>query len=112
MPIEFRDDDQLVDPTVSCERCDAVCCRLTVMVFPEDIVPRHLVERNAAGVDVMARGEDGWCVALDANRMNCGIYEQRPEICRRFTMGSAYCRSEREDYQIEASKYVELVVVP
>lgn len=111
MPIEFRDDDELVDPAVSCERCDAVCCRLTVVVFAEDIVPRHLVERNIDGLDVMARGEDGWCVALDQKHMNCGIYEQRPEICRRFTMGSAYCRSERADYQAEAAKCIEMVLL-
>ena len=27
-----------------CSRCDAVCCRLTVVVMPEDRVPGHLLE--------------------------------------------------------------------
>lgn len=101
MAIEFRDDDEHVDPTVSCDACDAVCCRLTVLVMPEDIVPRHLVDRDAQGLEVMAHGEDGWCIALDHKRMCCSIYEQRPGICRKFAMGSAYCRSEREDYRVE-----------
>lgn len=84
---------------VSCGACDAVCCRLTVVVMPDDRVPRHLVERNPQGVEVMARNEDGWCAAVDPLRMRCSIYEQRPEICRKFAMGSAYCRDERERYR-------------
>lgn len=46
----------------------------------------------------MARGEDGWCVALDGVRMNCGIYETRPSVCRRFVMNGPYCRAVREEY--------------
>lgn len=88
-----------VDPAVSCTACDAVCCRLTVVVMPEDRVPRHLVARNEHGVEVMAHGEDGWCVAIDPLRMCCSIYDQRPGICRKFAMGSEYCRDEREIYR-------------
>ena len=87
-----------VDASVSCTHCDAVCCRLTVVVMPEDQVPRHLVERNEHGVEVMAHDEDGWCVAVDPLRMCCSIYEQRPAICRKFAMGSEYCRDERAAY--------------
>ena len=91
--------DHEVDTSVSCGRCDAVCCRLTVVVMPEDDVPRHLVERSEQGLEVMAHDEDGWCVAVDPARMCCGIYEQRPAICRKFAMGSAYCRDERDRYR-------------
>ena len=27
-----------------CARCDAVCCRLTVVLQPEDDIPEHLLE--------------------------------------------------------------------
>jgi Fe-S-cluster containining protein len=46
----------------------------------------------------MAHGADGWCIALDRARMCCGIYAARPAICRKFAMGGAYCRDERERY--------------
>jgi uncharacterized protein len=92
-------DDQHVDGSVSCSHCDAVCCRLTVVVMPDDKVPRHLVERTAAGLNTMARSEEGWCVAVDPIHMHCTIYEQRPAICRKFAMGSAYCRDERSKYR-------------
>jgi Fe-S-cluster containining protein len=100
----LSDDDRDIDPDVSCSACDAVCCRLTVVVMPEDTVPRHLVERTPQGLDVMARDEEGWCVAVDHRHMCCGIYDQRPGICRKFAMGSAYCRAEREDYQRDMDK--------
>ena len=109
--MEFDLDDEHVDPNVSCSRCDAVCCRLTVVVMPEDGIPSYLLESLPSGLTVMARGEDGWCVALDHGRMCCGIYESRPEICRKFAMGSAFCRSERAEYSKQTSKQIGLTVI-
>ncbi len=111
MSIQFRPDDELIDPTVSCSHCDAVCCRLTVLVMPEDNVPRHLVDRNEHGLEVMARGEDGWCIAVDHQRMCCGIYDQRPGICRKFAMGSAYCRDEREQYRQDMANAIPMALL-
>lgn len=88
-----------VDPSVSCSACDAVCCRLTVVLMPEDRIPAHLTARTDQGLEVMARDEEGWCVAVDSKRMCCSIYEQRPAICRKFAMGSPYCRDERATYR-------------
>ncbi len=88
-----------IDCSISCQRCDAVCCRQTVLVMPEDTaVPRHMIARTPHGLHVMAHDEDGWCVAVDATRMNCTIYGQRPGICRAFRMGSPDCRSVRDAY--------------
>ena len=84
---------------VSCSQCEAVCCRLTVVVMPDDDVPRHFIARDAAGMEVMARGADGWCAALDRSLMRCGIYARRPDVCRRFVMGAGYCRSVRAEFK-------------
>ena len=101
-----RDDASPGEP--HCSRCDAVCCRLTVLVMPEDDIPSHLLDtRN--GLSVMARDEEGWCVALDSARMCCSIYETRPDVCRRFAMGGPYCRSVREDYFSRRAIGIELV---
>jgi Fe-S-cluster containining protein len=81
-----------------CSKCDAVCCRLTVVLQPEDKIPSHLTTHLANGLHVMARDEEGWCVAMDGARMNCGIYESRPAICRRFVMNGPYCKSVRAEY--------------
>jgi Fe-S-cluster containining protein len=46
----------------------------------------------------MKHGEDGWCVALDRTHMNCGIYEMRPAVCRRFAMNGPYCKAIYADW--------------
>jgi Fe-S-cluster containining protein len=108
---ETRPDDHLVDPTVSCSRCAAVCCRLTVVLQPDEVVPAQFVHHDEGGVRIMARGTDGWCSAIDHERMCCSIYEQRPSICRKFAMGSAYCRDERAKYAVESAKGIALRVI-
>lgn len=82
----------------NCATCDAVCCRLMVVLGPEDNIPAHLTTHLPEGLHVMARDESGWCVAMDRTHMNCGIYENRPAICRRFVMGGAYCNAIRSEY--------------
>jgi uncharacterized protein len=82
-------------PLTKCQACDAVCCRLTVTLQPEDNIPEHLTAYLPEGQHVMAHAEDGWCVALDRTHMNCGIYATRPDVCRRFVMGGAYCNAIR-----------------
>ncbi|HEY1141394.1 MAG TPA: YkgJ family cysteine cluster protein [Lysobacter sp.] len=93
-----------------CGRCDAVCCRLTVVVQPEDHIPSHLTTELPGGLRVMAKDEDGWCVAMDGSRMNCGIYDSRPDVCRRFVMGGPYCNAIREDYAREHARHIELIL--
>ena len=83
----------------ACSRCDAVCCRLTVVLQPEDRIPAHLTAITDAGLEVMARDEEGWCVAVDGARMRCSIYESRPQVCRRFVMSGPYCEDIQADYK-------------
>ena len=92
-----------------CSRCDAVCCRLTVVVMPEDKIPGHLLEERD-GLTVMARDEEGWCVALDGARMCCSIYATRPAVCRWFSMDGPYCRSVRADYSARRTLGIELIM--
>lgn len=63
--------------------------------MPQDRVPDELVAHDENGPDTMRRLDDGWCIALDRDTMRCGIYAQRPQVCRDFAMGGEYCLSER-----------------
>jgi uncharacterized protein len=94
-----------------CSRCDALCCRLTVVLFPEDAIPAHLTERNPQGVSVMARDTEGWCVALDGAKMNCSIYATRPTICRKFVMAGPYCLDVRAQAE-RAANDVPITLLP
>ncbi|KTF40595.1 YkgJ family cysteine cluster protein [Xanthomonas translucens] len=98
------------EKSVSCDRCDAICCRLTVLLMPDDKVPEHLTEHTAQGLHVMARDEDGWCVAVDSKRMCCSIYEQRPAICRKFTMAGPYCRDIRRIHNDQLARGIPLTM--
>lgn len=95
-----------------CSTCEAVCCRLTVVLQPEESIPDHLTTYSPEGLRVMKRGSDGWCVALSATRMNCSIYETRPSVCRRFVMNGAYCRAVRADYRALISTDTRHASVP
>jgi len=98
MALRIHPDDSKIDPTVSCSNCEAVCCRLTVVIDDSDQVAEHLIVRGENGVDTMAHGKDGWCIALDRRNKCCSIYSSRPSVCRKFAMGGGYCRFEREKF--------------
>lgn len=83
---------------VHCSTCDAVCCRLLVVILPGDEIPAHLLAVSDHGLEVMARNEDGWCVANDPATHRCSIYDTRPQLCRKFAMAGPYCREVRADY--------------
>ena len=91
-----------------CAHCDAVCCRLTVVLEPQDAVPARFSARNERGIAVMAHDADGWCAALDRSRMRCSIYTQRPQVCRRFVMDGPYCRAVRADYRERIARGIPL----
>lgn len=93
-----------------CGRCDAVCCRLTVVLQDGDDIPVRFTDVTAAGLSVMARDDEGWCVAIDASRMCCSIYETRPQVCRRFVMGAPYCREIRADYADRGARGIPLIM--
>jgi Fe-S-cluster containining protein len=94
---------------IRCDSCDAVCCRLTVVLLPGDDVPAHLTTYTAAGLHVMARDEEGWCVAVDGAHMRCSIYATRPAICRKFTMGGPGCREVRADHADRLARGIPLI---
>lgn len=87
----------------NCASCAAVCCRLVVVLEAGDDIPAALTAELPQGHRVMAHAEDGWCVAMDRTHMNCGIYANRPAVCRRFVMNGPYCKAIRADYAKQAA---------
>lgn len=95
---------------VDCGACDAVCCRLVVVLQPGDEVADALTTRTVSGLRVMARDEHGWCLARDGVRMRCTIYRTRPSTCRRFVTGGPYCRAVRAEYGEHRARGIPLAV--
>ena len=84
------DAPEAVDDTVTCRSCEAVCCRLEVLLITETGVPDEFIATDEWGAMSMRR-ENGWCSALDQLTKLCRIYERRPWICREFQMGGPEC---------------------
>ena len=97
---------------VSCETCLACCCRLEVHLARADRVPGFMVEDNAHGATVMARLDDGWCIALDRGSLRCTIYALRPLVCRDYATGGDDCLVERAASGLMPSRPIPLVLVP
>ena len=100
-----------IDAAVRCADCAAVCCRLTVVLLPGDSVPAWLTDSDEHGLEIMAKGDDGWCVALDRHSMRCTIYERRPQICAEFPMGGIYCRDERDGWLGKSATSLPITVI-
>lgn len=100
-----------IDPSVRCEDCEAVCCRLTVLLMPGDAVPSWLTIEDEHGLEQMAKGDDGWCVALDRDSLRCTIYRNRPDVCRSYDMGGSFCRDERAGWYGKAGVRIPLKVI-
>ncbi|WP_051440304.1 MULTISPECIES: YkgJ family cysteine cluster protein [unclassified Pseudoalteromonas] len=81
---------------VTCANCQACCCQLEVRIVTDTGVPFRYIDYDKWGSEVMKRGDDGWCEALDRNTLMCSIYENRPLTCREFEMASGECITERE----------------
>lgn len=78
-----------------CADCLAWCCRLEVLCLSDTGVPPRYLTRDRWGRTLMRRLDDGWCAALDRERMRCLIYPWRPLLCREYPMGGEDCLAER-----------------
>lgn len=95
---------------MGCHTCDAVCCRQTVVLQGEDRIPAHLTTRTADGRQVMARDEEGWCVAVSVSTMRCSIHPTRPQVCRSFEMDGPCCRALRSDHAARLVRGIPLAM--
>jgi len=86
------------DTRVTCADCEAVCCRLEVLLITDTGVPDEFIETDRWGGMTMARSDSGWCSALDPGTNLCRIYDKRPWVCREFEMGGQECVSERAEF--------------
>ncbi len=79
--------DRGVDDDWRCRACDGVCCRSFVAVELTWAEYERLEALGARRLEFSLRGRhrlviDGGCEFLAGGR--CGIYDDRPEVCRRF----------------------------
>ena len=64
--------------------CHAVCCRLRFALSAEDIEAGAL-KWDLARPYFNRRGADGYCHRSDSATRGCGIYDDRPTVCRGYS---------------------------
>lgn len=69
--------------------CKARCCTLSVYCSAQDLDER-VVRWDYARPYRIRKREDGYCAHSEPDSRRCGIYEQRPAICRTYD-----CRQDR-----------------
>lgn len=80
-------DTPKIDCAARIPLCRARCCKLSFALSVQDLDER-IVRWNYALPYHIAQGENGYCVHNEGGA--CGVYEQRPGICRTYD-----CRNDR-----------------
>jgi Fe-S-cluster containining protein len=87
-------------PEIDCDAriplCKARCCTLTFPLSTQDLDER-VVRWDYGKPYYIGRKGDGYCVHNDPKTHGCGVYSQRPGICRTYD-----CRNDRriwEDFE-------------
>jgi Fe-S-cluster containining protein len=82
------DGDSEPPAVVDCERrlpvCQAVCCRLRFALSAEEVESGPL-KWDLGRPYFNRQGDDGSCHQLDRETHHCGIYDERPCICREYS---------------------------
>lgn len=121
--------DQL--PIINCDDCGACCATMcsppgyvAIIAATErgqqdewpvalDVIRVGLLPPEADKLlrDYIERGRrDGFpkddqpCIWLDLETKRCRFYEDRPQICRDFEVGSEGCRSWRDEFNIDVER--------
>lgn len=90
----IQDKYALQSPDVDCASliplCKGRCCRLTFPLSFQDL-DEHVVKWNYSHpYHIRHRETDGYCVHSDPTTRGCGVYQNRPGICRTYD-----CRTDK-----------------
>lgn len=94
---EKETDGHSLNVEIDCENrlhlCHAACCRLRFALTVRD-VEKGNVRWNLSQPYMIRQGADGYCHHLDREAQRCGIYEDRPFVCRAYD-----CRKDQRIWQ-------------
>jgi len=63
--------------------CKGRCCRLWFLLSSQDL-EEGVVRWNPARPYQIRQGADGYCTHSDTSSRSCGVYAQRPALCRAY----------------------------
>lgn len=62
--------------------CSTFCCRLWIRLKPHEREPS---DGHTASKGFIDKDEHGYCIHIDQTTWMCGIWENRPEVCREYS---------------------------
>lgn len=84
VPDGRKGEDDLIIDCVACHQvCRGMCCTLWFELSVQDL-DEGIVRWNYMNPYGIAQDQDGYCVHFDRATYMCGIYDNRPVICRTY----------------------------
>ena len=83
-PDEADEPDTPVDCAARMHICKAVCCSLRFPLSPSEI-ETGAVKWDLGHPYLIRHSDQGYCVHNDRETGACGVYEQRPHVCRTYS---------------------------
>ena len=110
-PDKYEAEPVVIDCQDRLPLCRAACCRLRFALSPQD-VEEGIVQWEIPAPYLNRQRADGYCVHCDAGTGGCGIYENRPLVCRQYD-----CRSDTRiwadfERRIPSPSLVDLLAEP
>jgi Fe-S-cluster containining protein len=81
---EVAPDTEVVDCDARMHVCHAVCCKLK-FALSSDEVEQGVVKWDIGHPYIIRQSSTGYCCHNDAETGGCGVYEDRPGVCRRYS---------------------------
>lgn len=78
------EDTPQIDCAALLPLCRARCCKLHFPLSTQDLDERVVQWNYGRPYLIRQRASDGYCVHCDADSGGCGVYAQRPAVCRVF----------------------------
>lgn len=75
---------EAIDCEARLPHCKAVCCRLRFALTVEEIESGP-VKWDLGRPYFNRHGPDGYCHRIDGETLGCGVYEERPLVCRQYS---------------------------
>lgn len=79
----------VIDCAARISLCQARCCTLAVALSRQDLDKRKLCWDYGKPYQIRRR-DDGYCVHNEGAERRCGVYDERPSICRMYD-----CRNDK-----------------
>jgi len=86
-----------------CDGCGGACCRFVVVAVGEMTADQRRWAEMRGPLDFKHEGAMAWRLPVACRNLTaagrCGIYADRPDVCREFAEGGEMCEAARRSHE-------------